>query len=60
MKTKNICLEDIRDLIMTRTNEIRSMTDNELAMALLCVLRNLLKSGKVCDFRHDCKDCTLE
>lgn len=38
---------------------IRSMTDEELAMALLCVLRNLLKSDKVCDFSHDCKDCTL-
>ena len=53
MKTQNICLEDIRDLIMTRTDEIRRMTDNELAMELLCVLRNLLKSDKVC------KDCTL-
>ena len=29
------------------------MTDEELAMALLCVLRNLLKSDKVCN------DCTL-
>ena len=53
MKTQNICLEDIRDLIMTRTDEIRRMTDNELAMELLCVLRNLLKSDKVCN------DCTL-
>lgn len=34
-------------------DRIRRMTDNELAMALLCVLRNLLKSDKVC------KDCTL-
>lgn len=40
-------------------DRIRSMTDEELAMALLCVLRNLLKSDKVCDFSHDCKDCTL-
>lgn len=34
-------------------DRIRSMTDEELAMALLCVLRNLLKSDKVCN------DCTL-
>lgn len=34
-------------------DRIRRMTDNELAMALLCVLRNLLKSDKVCN------DCTL-
>jgi hypothetical protein len=38
---------------MTNADRIRSMTDEELAMALLCVLRNLLKSDKVC------KDCTL-
>jgi|GEM_PF-1952749 hypothetical protein len=37
----------------TNADRIRSMTDEELAMALLCVLRNLLKSDKVC------KDCTL-
>lgn len=43
----------------TNADRIRSMTDEELAMALLCVLRNLLKSDKVCDFNHDCKDCTL-
>lgn len=34
-------------------DRIRRMTDKELAMALLCVLRNLLKSDKVCN------DCTL-
>lgn len=44
---------------MINADRIRSMTDEELAMALLCVLRNLLKSDKVCDFNHDCKDCTL-
>nr|DAW49926.1 MAG TPA: hypothetical protein [Caudoviricetes sp.] len=44
---------------MINADRIRSMTDEELAMALLCVLRNLLKSDKVCDFSHDCKDCTL-
>lgn len=38
---------------MTNADRIRSMTDEELAMVLLCVLRNLLKSDKVC------KDCTL-
>ena len=27
----------------------------EMDIALLCVLRNLLKSYKICDFRHDCK-----
>lgn len=43
----------------TNADRIRSMTDEELAMALLCVLRNLLKSDKVCDFSHDCKDCTM-
>lgn len=43
----------------TNADRIRSMTDEELAMALLCVLRNLLKSDKVCDFNHDCKNCTL-
>lgn len=59
MKTQDICLDDIRDLIMTRTDEIRSMTDEELAMELLYVLQNLLKSGKVCNFSHDYKDCTL-
>ena len=32
----------------------------EMDIALLCVLRNLLKSYKICDFRHDCKNCTLE
>lgn len=37
----------------TNADRIRSMTDEELAMVLLCVLRNLLKSDKVC------KDCTL-
>lgn len=37
----------------TNADRIRSMTGEELAMALLCVLRNLLKSDKVC------KDCTL-
>lgn len=37
----------------TNADRIRSMTDEELAMALLCVLRNLLKSDKVCN------DCTL-
>lgn len=51
---------DCEDYIpMTNADRIRSMTDEELAMALLCVLRNLLKSDKVCDFNHDCKDCTL-
>lgn len=59
MKTQNICLEDIRDLIMTRTNEIRSMTDEELAMELLYILHNLSKSGNVYNFSHDYKDCTL-
>lgn len=44
---------------MINADRIRSMTDEELAMALLCVLRNLLKSDKVCDFSHDCKDCTM-
>ena len=38
---------------MTNADRIRSMTGEELAMALLCVLRNSLKSDKVC------KDCTL-
>lgn len=37
----------------SNADRIRRMTDNELAMALLCVLRNLLKSDKVCN------DCTL-
>ena len=41
------------DSKQTNADRIRSMTDEELAMALLCVLRNLLKSDKVC------KDCTL-
>lgn len=51
---------DCEDYIpMTNADRIRSMTDEELAMAILCVLRNLLKSDKVCDFSHDCKDCTL-
>lgn len=59
MKTQNICLEDIRDLIMTRTDEIRSMTDKELAMELLYVLHNLSKSSNVYNFSHDYKDCTL-
>ena len=44
---------------MINADRIRSMTDEELAMALLCVLRNLLKSDNVCDFSHDCKDCTM-
>lgn len=46
--------EDIeRDCAMINADRIRRMTDKELAMALLCVLRNLLKSDKVCN------DCTL-
>lgn len=32
---------------MINADRIRSMTDEELTMALLCVLRNLLKSDKV-------------
>lgn len=43
----------------TNADRIRSMTDEELAMELLYVLQNLLKSDKVCDFSHDYKDCTL-
>lgn len=43
----------------TKVDEIRSMTDKELAMELLYVLRNLLKSKKICGFIHDYKDCTL-
>ena len=43
----------------TNADKIRSMTDKELAMELLYVLQNLSKSDKVCDFSHDCKDCTL-
>lgn len=43
----------------TNADKIRSMTDKELAMELLYVLQNLSKSGKVCNFSHDYKDCTL-
>lgn len=38
---------------MINADRIRRMTDEELAMALLYVLRNLLKSYKVCN------DCTF-
>ena len=31
IKTQNSCLEDIGDVIMNRADEIRSMTDEELA-----------------------------
>ena len=31
IKTQNICLEDIGDVIMNRADEISSMTDEELA-----------------------------
>ena len=43
---------------MTNADRIRSMTDEELAMAIMCPAE-FIKSDKVCDFSHDCKDCTL-
>lgn len=44
---------------MINVDRIRRMTDEELAMELLYVLQNLLKSKKICGFIHDYKDCTL-
>lgn len=43
---------------MTNADRIRSMTDEELAMAIMCPAE-FTGSDKVCDFSHDCKDCTL-
>lgn len=42
----------------TNADLIRSMTDEELAMAIMCPAE-FTGSDKVCDFIHDCKDCTL-
>lgn len=42
----------------TNADRIRSMTDEELAMAIMCPAE-FNGSDKVCDFSHDCKDCTL-
>lgn len=42
----------------TNADRIRSMTDEELAMAIMCPAE-FTGSDKVCDFIHDCKDCTL-
>ena len=42
----------------TNADRIRSMTDEELAMAIMCPAE-FTGSDKVCDFSHDCKDCTL-
>lgn len=42
----------------TNAERIRSMTDEELAMAIMCPAE-FTGSDKVCDFSHDCKDCTL-
>ena len=43
---------------MTNADRIRNMTDEELAMAIMCPAE-FTGSDKVCDFSHDCKDCTL-
>lgn len=43
---------------ITNADRIRSMTDEELAMAIMCPAE-FTGSDKVCDFSHDCKDCTL-
>ncbi len=43
---------------MSNADRIRSMTDEELAMAIMCPAE-FTRSDKVCDFSHDCKDCTL-
>lgn len=43
---------------MTNADRIRCMTDEELAMAIMCPAE-FTGSDKVCDFSHDCKDCTL-
>lgn len=42
----------------TNADCIRNMTDEELAMAIMCPAE-FTGSDKVCDFSHDCKDCTL-
>lgn len=42
----------------TNADRIRNMTDEELAMAIMCPAE-FTGSDKVCDFSHDCKDCTL-
>nr|DAH30651.1 MAG TPA: NUDIX domain protein [Bacteriophage sp.] len=42
----------------TNADRIRSMTDEELAMAIMCPAE-FTGSDKVCDFSHDCKDCAL-
>lgn len=46
------------DRKQTNADRIRSMTDEELAMAIMCPAE-FTGSDKVCDFSHDCKDCTL-
>lgn len=46
------------DSKQTNADRIRSMTDEELAMAIMCPAEFTV-SDKVCDFSHDCKDCTL-
>ncbi|MST57267.1 hypothetical protein [Waltera intestinalis] len=43
---------------MTNADRIRNMNDEELAMAIMCPAE-FTGSDKVCDFSHDCKDCTL-
>lgn len=43
---------------MINADRIRIMTDEELAMAIMCPAE-FTGSDKVCDFSHDCKDCTL-
>lgn len=42
----------------TNADRIRSMTDEELADAIMCPAE-FTGSDKVCDFSHECKDCTL-
>ena len=42
----------------TNADRIRNMTDEEQAMAIMCPAE-FTGSDKVCDFSHDCKDCTL-
>ncbi len=66
IKTQNICLEDIGDVIMTRADEIRSMTDEELAEVLFgsCIERMGVEEcsypvGSLKDI-PDCKSCILD
>lgn len=42
---------------LTNADRIRSMTDQELA-TIMCPAK-FTRSDKVCDFSHECKDCTL-